>query len=41
VAKEKGLLLVVNEDEGLIAWADPVADITTEVVRRLEPRAAR
>ena len=41
VAKEKGLLLVVNEDEGLIAWADPVADITTEVVRRLEPRAAQ
>jgi Skp family chaperone for outer membrane proteins len=39
VAKEKGLLLVLNEDDGLIAWADPVADITSEVVRRLEPRA--
>jgi outer membrane protein len=41
VAKEKGLLLVVNEDEGLIAWADPVADITAEVVRRLSPQAAQ
>ena len=35
VAKEKGLLLVINEDEGLIAWADPVADITPDVVQRL------
>jgi outer membrane protein len=41
VAKEKGLLLVVNEDEGLIAWADPVADITAEVIRRLNPPAAK
>lgn len=41
VAKERRLLLVVNEDEGLIAWADPVADITAEVVKRLEPVAAR
>jgi outer membrane protein len=41
VAKERGLLLVVNEDEGLIAWADPVADITPEVVRRLTALPAR
>jgi outer membrane protein len=41
VAREKGLLLVINEDEGLIAWADPVADITPDVVRRLNPQAAR
>ena len=41
VAKEKGLLFVINEDEGLIAWADPAADITPEVVRRLNPQAAR
>jgi Skp family chaperone for outer membrane proteins len=41
VAKERGLLLVVNEDEGLIAWADPVADITPEVVRRLNALAAQ
>lgn len=39
VAKEKGLLLVVNEDEGLLAWADPIADITPEVIRRLNPAA--
>jgi outer membrane protein len=38
VAKEKGLLLVINQDEGLIAWADPVADITEDVVRRLSPK---
>ena len=37
VAKEKGLLLVVNEDAGLLAWADPVADITPEVIRRMNP----
>jgi len=41
VAKEKKLLFVVNEDQGLIAWADPVADITAEVIKRLEPVAAR
>lgn len=41
VAKEKGLLLVVNEDEGLLAWADPVADITPEVIRRMSPAAGR
>jgi hypothetical protein len=26
---------VINEDEGLLAWSDPVADITPDVVRRL------
>jgi outer membrane protein len=41
VAKERGLLFVINEDEGLIAWADPAADITPDVVRRLNPQAAR
>jgi len=41
VAKEKGLLFVINEDQGLIAWADPVADITPEIIRRLVPLAAR
>jgi Skp family chaperone for outer membrane proteins len=30
-----------KELAALIASADPVADITAEVVRRLEPRAAR
>jgi outer membrane protein len=37
VAKERGLLLVVNEDEGLLAWADPVADISPDVIRRMNP----
>ena len=41
VAKEKGLLLVINEDEGLLVWADPVADITAEVVKRVAPQAAK
>ena len=41
VAKEKRLLVVLNEDEGVILWADPVADITTEVVKRLNPQVAR
>ena len=41
VVKDKGLLLVINEDEGFIAWADPAADITPDVVKRLETQAAR
>jgi outer membrane protein len=35
VAKEKGLQIVFNLDEGLISWADPSLDITTEVVKQL------
>jgi len=35
VARERALLLVVNEDAGLIAWAEPSLDITAEVVARL------
>ena len=38
VAKERGLHLVINEDVGLIAWADPSLDITQEVVKRLDQR---
>jgi Skp family chaperone for outer membrane proteins len=41
VAKERGLLFVVNEDTGLLAWADPAADITPEVVSRLTSQAAK
>ena len=41
IAEEKGLLLVLNEDEGAVLWADPVADITADVVTRLNPQAAR
>jgi len=33
--KERGLLLVLNEDAGLIAWADSMLDITADVVKRL------
>lgn len=36
VAKEKKLLLVLDEDTGLIAWADKSLDITTDVIRRLD-----
>jgi outer membrane protein len=35
VAKEKRLLLVIDEDSGALAWADPSLDITPDVVRRL------
>jgi Skp family chaperone for outer membrane proteins len=35
VARDKGLLLVINEDAGLFAWADPRLDITSEVVKRV------
>jgi Skp family chaperone for outer membrane proteins len=32
VAKKRGLLFVLNHDSGVLAWADPRLDITTEVV---------
>jgi Skp family chaperone for outer membrane proteins len=35
VAKEKGLQLVVNLDDGTVVWSDPGIDITREVVERL------
>jgi outer membrane protein len=35
VAKERGLLFVLNEDSGQLAWANPLADITGDVVKRL------
>jgi Skp family chaperone for outer membrane proteins len=41
VAKERGLLFVINEDAGLLAWADPTADITFEVVSRLTSKVAK
>jgi Skp family chaperone for outer membrane proteins len=37
VVKDRGLMLVLNEDAGLIAWADPSLDITLEVVKRIQP----
>ena len=35
VAKERNLLFVINEDAGLLAWANPALDITADVVKRL------
>ena len=35
VAKSRSLALVINEDVGLIAWADPSLDITPVVVDAL------
>ena len=35
VAKDKGVQLVVNLDDASIVWADPVLDITAEVVQQL------
>ena len=32
VAKKRGLLFVLNQDSGLLAWADPRLDITPDVV---------
>jgi hypothetical protein len=37
VAKDKGLQLVFNLDDGLLAWADPSLDITADVIKRLTP----
>ena len=35
VAKERGFLFVLNEDSGLLAWANPALDITPDVVKRI------
>jgi Skp family chaperone for outer membrane proteins len=35
VAKEQGLQMIVNLDETSLVWADPVLDITAEVVKQL------
>ena len=35
VAKERGYLFVLNEDSGLLAWANPALDITPDVVKRM------
>ena len=32
VAKKRALLFVLNQDSGVLAWADPSLDITTDVV---------
>jgi Skp family chaperone for outer membrane proteins len=35
VAKERGFLFVLNEDSGLLAWANPTLDITADVVKKM------
>lgn len=35
VARERNLLFVINEDAGMLAWANPALDITGDVVKRL------
>jgi Skp family chaperone for outer membrane proteins len=32
IAKKRGLLFVLNQDSGVLAWADPKLDITADVV---------
>jgi Skp family chaperone for outer membrane proteins len=32
VAKKRALLFVLNQDSGVLAWADPSLDITTDVI---------
>jgi len=32
IAKNRGLLFVLNQDSGGLAWADPKLDITTDVI---------
>ena len=32
VARKRGLLFVLNQDSGVLAWADPSLDITSDVV---------
>jgi len=39
VAQEQMLDLVLNEDTGVIAWANPDLDITPQVVARLDAQA--
>lgn len=36
VVKERGLVLLFNEDAGLLAWADPALDVTAEVAKRVD-----
>jgi Skp family chaperone for outer membrane proteins len=41
VAKDKGLQIVFNLDEGGVEWFDPSLDITLEVVRQIDLAPAR
>jgi Skp family chaperone for outer membrane proteins len=35
VARDKGLQIVFNADDGQVAWFDPSVDITSDVVKQL------
>ena len=35
IRRASGFLFVLNEDSGLLAWANPALDITAEVVKRM------
>jgi Skp family chaperone for outer membrane proteins len=36
VAKERALQFLFNEDSGLLAWADPAFDITSDIAKRVD-----
>lgn len=36
-SRRTALLMVINEDAGLIAWADPALDVTPDVLKLLAP----
>ncbi len=38
VARDRGLLLVLDEDAGGVVWAADMVDITADVVARINPR---
>jgi outer membrane protein len=40
VASEKSLVLLLRLDTGSIAWADPVIDLTADVIKRLDAAKA-
>ena len=39
IAKKRGLLFVLNQDSGVLAWADPNLDITADVVAAVDQTA--
>ena len=39
IAKKRGLLFVLNQDSGVLAWADPSLDITADVVAAVDQPA--
>ena len=41
VATDKSLMMIFNEDSGLLAWAHPSLDVTADVIARLDQTLAR